>query len=108
MPSSVEAVRAEALFASILQSSDEPAADEVRVAVISTLRRLGLRGCATRVAGEFGEHPETAVNRMVWALSVVRTVYPTPAEPARPAQPAKPVGAQPAAQRAPRPLALAG
>jgi hypothetical protein len=77
MASTVETVRAEALFASSLQSSEQPAADEVRVAVAATLRRLGVRGCAARVAGEFGEYPETAVNRMNWALSMVRSVYPT-------------------------------
>ncbi len=94
MPSTFEAVRAEALFVSSLQSSDRPAADQVRGAVAGTLRRLGIRGCASQVAGEFGDHPETAVARMLWALATVRTVYlPRPA--AEPGQP-------------PRPLALAG
>jgi hypothetical protein len=39
MPRTFEAVRAEALFASGLQASQEPAADQVRLAVASTLRR---------------------------------------------------------------------
>ena len=94
--STVEAVRADALFVSSLQSSDRPAADELRDAVASTLRRLGLRECAARVATEFGEHPETAVGRMTWALEMVRTVYPTTPP------------AQPPTQPAPHPLALAG
>jgi len=75
MPNTFEVVRAEALFASNLQSSDAPAARQVRYAVATTLRRLGIRGCATQVAGEFGEHPETAVARMAWALVTVRTAY---------------------------------
>ncbi|MGC9670446.1 hypothetical protein ACNTMW_28365 [Planosporangium sp. 12N6] len=82
MISNVEAVRAEALFTSPLQSSDQPAADEVLRAVAATLRRFGMRGCAARVAAEFGEHPEIAVPRMTWALEMIRTVYPTPAKPA--------------------------
>jgi hypothetical protein len=94
MVSNVEAVRAEALFASSLQSSEDPAADEVLRAVATTLRRFGMRGCATRVAGEFGEHPETAVHRMTWALEMIRTVYPSPA--------------RPVAQRPFQPLAMAG
>jgi len=71
------AVRAEALFASNLQSSDMPGAGTVREAVATTLRRFGVRGCAAQVAGEFGDHPETAVTRMAWAIATVGQVYPT-------------------------------
>jgi hypothetical protein len=88
MTSTVEAVRAEALFASSLQSSEGPAADQIRDAVRATLQMLGRRECAARVAGEYGEHPETAVERMNWALAMIRSVYPTP--PTR--TPAAPVG----------------
>jgi hypothetical protein len=72
-----EAVRAEALFASFLQSSDVPSAAEVRGAVAATLRRLGIRGCAAEVAGEYGEHPDMAAARMAWALAMVRKTYHT-------------------------------
>lgn len=75
MSSTVETLRAEALFASALQSSQAPAPDEIRGAVAATLRRLGVDGCADRVAGEFGEYPETAVSRMTWAIAMVRQVY---------------------------------
>jgi hypothetical protein len=78
LPSTFEAVRAEALFASTLQSSGSPSPDQVRRAVATTLRRLGSRGCAAQTAGEFGDHPDTAVARMSWALTTIRTVYPTP------------------------------
>jgi len=75
MSSTVEAIRAEALFASTLQGSQSPAADEVRVTVARTLRRFGIRGCAAQVAGEYGDHPEAAAARMAWALATIRSVY---------------------------------
>ncbi len=77
MSTSFEAVRAEALFASTLQSSEMPSAERVRGTIAATVRQLGSRGCAAQVAGEFGDHPETAVARMSWALATVRAVYPT-------------------------------
>src|SRR3954465_10633198 len=77
-PSAIEALRAEALFASTLQPSGSASADQIRRAVATTLRRLGIRGCAGRMASEFGDHPETAMARMCWALATIRTVYPTP------------------------------
>ena len=76
MPGAFEAVRAEALFVSTLQSSGSPSADQVRRAVATTLLRLGARGCAARMAGEFGDHPDTAVARMSWARAMIHTVYP--------------------------------
>ncbi|MDT4988986.1 MAG: hypothetical protein QOI74_3080 [Micromonosporaceae bacterium] len=78
MSCTVETVRAEALFASPLQSSEHPEADAVRGAVAATLRSLGRDGCAGQLAGEFGEHPETAAARMMWAIATVRSVYRTP------------------------------
>jgi hypothetical protein len=77
MPTTFEATRAEALFVSCVQSSERPSPEQVRTAVATTLRKLGIRGCAAQVASEFGDHPEIAVTRMVWALATVRTVYPT-------------------------------
>ena len=73
--STFEALRAEALFASTLQSSESPSPDEVRRAVATTLRRVGTRGCAAQLAGEFGDHPDIAAARMTWALTTIRTVY---------------------------------
>jgi hypothetical protein len=77
MPRTFEAVRAEALFVSDLQSSGAPSPDQVRRAVTTMVRRLGVRGCAARMASEFGDHPETAVARMCWALTMIRDVYPS-------------------------------
>jgi hypothetical protein len=73
-----EASRAEALFLSALQPSGSPSPDQVRRAVTTTLERLGVRGCAGQVAGEFGDHPDTAVARMSWALAMINAVYPVP------------------------------
>jgi len=78
MPGTFEAVRAEALFASALQPSGSPSPDQVRRAVTTTLRQLGSTGCAAQADGEFGDHPDTAVARMRWALATVRMVYPPP------------------------------
>lgn len=75
MNSTFDTVRAEALFASALQASQAPSPVQVRAAVTSTLRRFGVKGCAARVAGEFGEHPETAASRMSWALRTVEAAY---------------------------------
>jgi len=82
MPVSLDAVRAEALFASSLQSTDHPAPEQVRDAVTATLRRWGVQGCAACVAGEFGDHPDVAVVRMRWALAEVRAAYPSTPAPA--------------------------
>src|SRR5260370_37908602 len=76
-----EAVRAEALFVSPLQPSGSPSPDQIRRAVATTLQRLGVRGCAAQVAGEFGDHPDTAAARMSWALATINTVYPAPSMP---------------------------
>ena len=75
------AARAEALFASTLQPSGSPSPDQVRHAVMASLRQLGVSGCAAHVAGEFGDHPDIAVPRMSWALATVNTVYPAPSTP---------------------------
>jgi hypothetical protein len=72
------AVWADALFASMLQRSDEPSAGQARKAAAAAMRAYGGRGCAERVAEEFGDHPETAVARMRWARGVVGEVFAAP------------------------------
>ena len=78
---SVRAARADALFASVLQRSAEPTAGQVRRAVADAVRAFGSRGCAERVAQEFGDHPETAAARMRWArtMAVEMIGYPAAA-----------------------------
>ena len=75
------AVRAEALFVSAVQCSDEPSGDQVRSAIAAAVRAYGERGCAERVAQEFGDHPETAVWRMRWARAAADEAFGWP-EPA--------------------------
>jgi hypothetical protein len=68
---SISTVRADALFASALQRSDQPAAAQVEQAITAAVRAYGSSGCAARVAQAYGEHPETAVLRMRWARAIV-------------------------------------
>ena len=56
----------EALFASGLQPSDAPDAGTITAAIEGALRQFGIRGCAGRMAQEFGDHPDAAANRMRW------------------------------------------
>jgi hypothetical protein len=72
---STSAVRAEALFASVLQRSERPSPGQVRKAVAAARRTRGGRGCAELVAQEFGDHPEAAVERMRWARAMVSEVF---------------------------------
>ena len=68
---SISAVWADALFASPLQRTGEPSAGQVRQAIATALGVHGAQGCAARVAQAYGEHPETALTRMRWALTAV-------------------------------------
>jgi hypothetical protein len=87
---SVSAARADALFVSALQRSEEVSTGQVRQAVASAVRVFGSRGCAERVAQEFGDHPDTAVARMRWARTVAAETFggsgPGPARAPLPAQ----------------------
>jgi uncharacterized protein YgbK (DUF1537 family) len=69
---SISTARADALFASALQRSDEPSAAQVRQAIAAAIRAFSARGCAARVAQAYGEHPETAALRMRWARAMVK------------------------------------
>ncbi|WP_173162036.1 hypothetical protein [Phytohabitans suffuscus] len=69
------AIRAEALFASLLQESTASSPAQVRAAVVDALLRHGVTGCATVVAAEFGDHPDLAIRRMRWAVKAVRSAY---------------------------------
>jgi hypothetical protein len=63
----ISTARADALFASPLQRSDQPTVAQVHQAIAGALAAFGIRGCAARVAQAYGEHPETAAPRMRWA-----------------------------------------
>jgi hypothetical protein len=72
---SITAVRAEALFVSAVQRSDEPSAEQIRGAITAAVRAFGSAGCAARVAQAYGDHPETAVIRMRWARTAVGATF---------------------------------
>jgi hypothetical protein len=63
--------RHEALFASALQRSDAPGPDAIADAIRQTTRKFGTRGCACRMAQEFGDHPEAAAERMRWVRQLI-------------------------------------
>jgi hypothetical protein len=66
-----DGARRQALFASSLQRSDAPGPGRVAEAIRATVARFGAGGCASRMAQEFGDHPEAAAERMQWVRSVV-------------------------------------
>jgi hypothetical protein len=68
---SIATARADALFASALQRSDQPSVAQIHQAIAVAVRAFGTQGCAAQVAQAFGEHPETAVPRMRWARAAV-------------------------------------
>ena len=72
---SLSAMRADALFVSALQRCEQPTAEQVRQSAAAAVHAFGERGCAERVAQEFGDHPETAVPRMRWALQLVGEAF---------------------------------
>jgi hypothetical protein len=77
----VNDARCEALFVSGLQRSDAPDAAALAELIRAAVGQYGVRGCAGRMAQEFGEHPEAAAARMRWIRTLVAE---TPA--ARPAR----------------------
>ncbi len=72
---SISAAPADALFASALQRSDEPARRKVRQAIAAAISAYGQLGCAARVAQAYGDHPEIAVSRMRWARAAVADAF---------------------------------
>ena len=67
----VNEARCEALFVSGLQASDTPTADVLTEVISRTVRQYGVRGCACRMAQEFGDHPEAAIERMRWVRQLL-------------------------------------
>jgi hypothetical protein len=70
--------RCEALFASGLQRPDAPTAEAVAATIGCTLRQFGIRGCASRMAQEFGDHPEAATDRRRWVRQLTDQVFASP------------------------------
>ncbi|MGH3153357.1 MAG: hypothetical protein ACRDOB_21865 [Streptosporangiaceae bacterium] len=72
---SIITARADALFASTLQRTDDPSTAQIRQAISTAIRACGARGCAAQVAQAYGEHPETAAPRMRWARAEVTRAF---------------------------------
>jgi hypothetical protein len=66
--------RRAALFASGLQRPDAPTAAMAAEAVTATVRRLGVHGCVSQMAQEFGDHPDAAADRMRWICQLAAEV----------------------------------
>jgi hypothetical protein len=66
--------RCEALFASGLQRSDAPTPETLTEVISRTVRRFGVAGCASRMAQEFGDHPEAAASRMQWIRQLISEI----------------------------------
>ena len=71
----VNDARCEALFASELQRTDAPAPEALGEVISRIVRKLGIAGCAARMAQEFGDHPEAAASRMRWIRQLVGEMY---------------------------------
>jgi hypothetical protein len=81
--------RRAALFASGLQRSDAPTAAMAADAITATVRRFGVPGCVSRMAEEFGDHPDAATERMRWICQLAAEM---PAWPRMPAGAGRPSG----------------
>ena len=98
----VNDARCEALFASGLQRSDAATPEMLAEVISRTVRQFGIAGCLSRMAQDFGDHPEAAANRMRWIRHLVSRTYapagsrpaglggwpPSPGSGSRPARPA--------------------
>jgi hypothetical protein len=81
--------RRAALFASWLQRSEAPTAAMAAEAITATVRRFGIHGCVSRMAQEFGDHPDAAAERMRWICQLAAEM---PAWPQMPAGAGRPSG----------------
>ena len=54
-----------------LHPSDTPTADRATTAISRAVQQFGIRGCAGRMAQEFGDHPDTAAMRMRWVRQLI-------------------------------------
>jgi len=77
-------VRCEALFASGLQRSEALSASSVEESISRALLRFGTQGCASRMAQEFGDHPQEAAERMRWVRQLAAATTTRPARERRP------------------------
>ena len=87
----VTAVRAAALFLSDISTADHPTRGQAELAILHAIRTHGgSRGCVADMAAYYGDYPELAAARMVWARRLAEdlrhhaTVSPVHRQEARP------------------------
>ena len=69
-------VHAYAVFVSDMSCHTEVTDAVTSAAIQRAIRAFGgTDGCAAAAAREYGEHPETASERMRWARSIVTAIY---------------------------------
>ena len=67
----VTAARAAALFVSDISAVDRPTRKQAEHAILRAIRaRGGSRGCIAEMAAYYGDYPELAAVRMVWARTL--------------------------------------
>src|ERR1700730_14666457 len=71
----VNDARCEALFASGRRLSDAPTPEALAEVISRTVRQFGIAGCVSRMAQEFGDHPDAAASRMRWIRQLVSGTY---------------------------------
>lgn len=70
--------RAAALFLSPVSAYRPVDPDAVNRAIADVVRQRGVRGCTADLASAYGNNPESAAERMRWALIAVGTPGPDP------------------------------
>jgi hypothetical protein len=71
----VTAARAAALFVSDISTADRPSRAQAKHAILCAIRAHGgSRGCVADMAAYYGDYPELATARMVWARTVAETL----------------------------------
>ena len=72
---SLTAARAAALFVSDISAAERPTRAQAERAVLRAIRAHGgSRGCIADMAAYYGEYPELAAARMVWARTVAESL----------------------------------
>jgi hypothetical protein len=67
----ITAARAAALFVSDISAADRPTRAQTEHAILRSIRAHGgSRGCIADMAAYYGDYPELAAARMVWARTL--------------------------------------
>jgi hypothetical protein len=71
----ITAARAAALFVSDISTANRPSRAQADQAILRAIRTHGgSRGCVADMAAYYGDYPELAAARMVWARTVAESL----------------------------------